>query len=77
MNNPYQVCDVWNETYVFEHVDYFAFNVYCILSFRVPCLFAFNYSGVYAMGGGLKKINHYKKKYDTNLSSCNFIKCGI
>ena len=34
----------------------------------VTCLFDFHYSGVDAMGGGLKGINQYKRKYYTSLN---------
>ena len=44
--------------------------MYCILSFRVTCLFPSNYSGVDAMDVGLKGINQDKRKYDTSLNSC-------
>ena len=44
--------------------------MYCVLSFRVTCLFAFDCSCVDAMCGGLKGINHDKRKYDTSLNSC-------
>ena len=42
----------------------------CILSVRVTCLFAFHCSDVDAMSGGLKGINHDKRKYDTSLHIC-------
>ena len=44
--------------------------MYCVLSFRVTCLFPFHYSGVDTMGGGLKGINKDKRKYYTSLNSC-------
>ena len=44
--------------------------MYCVLSFRVTCLFVFHYSGIDAMGRGLKGINHDKRKDDRSLNSC-------
>ena len=49
-------------------------NSMCIvfLSFMVTYLFGLHCSGVYTMGGGLKKINHGKIKDNTNMNSCKF-----
>ena len=44
--------------------------MYCVLSFRVNYLFAFNCSGVDTTGGGFKVINNDKRKYDTSLNIC-------
>ena len=44
--------------------------MYCVLSFRVTYLFDFCCFGVDDMGGGLKGINHYKRKYYTSLNTC-------
>ena len=44
--------------------------MYCVLSFRVDYLFSFHCSGVDAMGGGLKGVDHDKRKYDKSLNSC-------
>ena len=40
-----------------------------VLSFKASCLFAFNHSGINAMGGVLKGINQDNKKYDRSLNS--------
>ena len=45
----------------------------CVLSFRVTCIFAFHYSGVDAMGGGLKGINQDKRKDDISLNIFKFL----
>ena len=43
--------------------------MYCVLSFRVNCLFAFNCSGVDDMGGYLKGINQETIQNGTNMNS--------
>ena len=43
--------------------------MYFVLSFRVTYLFAFRFSGVDAMGGGLKGINNDNRKYVTRINS--------
>ena len=57
--------------FIYFNVYFSKFNVYSVLSFSVTCLFGFHCSGVYAMGGGLKGITSYKRKYETSLNSCN------
>ena len=52
------------------NVDCVNFNAYCVLSFRVNCLFGFSCSCVDAVVGCLKGINHDKIKCDTSLNSC-------
>ena len=44
--------------------------MYCFLSSKVTCLFAFNYSGVDNMGGYLKGIDQDKEKDNIVLNIC-------
>ena len=44
--------------------------MYCVLSFRVTCLFAFRFPGVYDVGGCLKGTNHDKRRDDTSMNIC-------
>ena len=43
-------------------MDFVNINAYCVLSSRVTCLLAFQYSGVYAVSSVLKRINNDKRK---------------
>ena len=47
--------------------------MYFFLSFRVNFLFYFIYSGVDAMGEGLKGKNQDKIKYYTSMNSCTVL----
>ena len=54
--------------FTYFNIDCVKLNVYRVLSFRVTCLFSFHCSGVDAMIGGLKGIDHHKRKYYTRLN---------